>query len=594
MINDHATKVLDAYLDTEQLSVPHAVLIEGHWGSGKTYFLQNVYEPARRERMRTERRYHTPFLFVSLFGASSASDVEMRIYKAACPGEAVAGAIAGTITLGIGEFFRVKDAAKGTVDKLGKKAIRRLSEYVFVFDDLERVEKHAFGEVMGLINSFIAEHGRRVILVTDEKKLSASLDNGLWKEQNEKIIGRRAHIEADFESVIRGAVNDLANGPAKKFMSERISELFETAQISTVKDLRNLSWAIHNTAAFINCLAADPDIPEKHTASTMHLVLASTLWMRSDLIDAEAIEQLPGLTTTLAVHSFKDNPLEAHLEKAKKFADTFLSIPVDVPPVSYEFIQEFENSGVIDQEQVIFWVKSQFGFGSDYTEPTWRKIWYSYERPITETDAAIVTLKKELQERRYTKHGQILHAAGLAIQQQNLKDGRLTNDEDVVTFFKSYIDELADSRRLEMHDSSHLSHFQSYEGLGFAARETGEFREISNYMLTKSEEITKFELRAKAEAIIEEAEAGDLEALFKFVRLDNAQLSTKPVLIDIPANRIATLITRDAPNLDVGAKLLAYRYQAARCGDLLSQELPWARDVYTAAMEKLRDWEEPY
>ncbi len=61
-MNEHATKVLNAYLDADTLSVPH-VFIEGRWG-GKTYFLQNVYEPARIKRMNAAGRHHTPFLFV--------------------------------------------------------------------------------------------------------------------------------------------------------------------------------------------------------------------------------------------------------------------------------------------------------------------------------------------------------------------------------------------------------------------------------------------------------------------------------------------------------------------------------------------------
>lgn len=96
--------------------------------------------------MQAERRRHVPFLFVSVFGATSASDVEMRIYKTANPGEAIAGSLAGTFALGIGEFLRVKDTTKGVVDRLGKKAIKRLNEYVFVFDDLERLERAALGK----------------------------------------------------------------------------------------------------------------------------------------------------------------------------------------------------------------------------------------------------------------------------------------------------------------------------------------------------------------------------------------------------------------------------------------------------------------
>ncbi|MDO5895664.1 P-loop NTPase fold protein [Agrobacterium sp. Azo12] len=597
MINDHAAKVLDAYLDAEQLSVPHAVLIEGRWGSGKTYFLQNVYEPARKERMRTERRHHTPFLFVSLFGANSASDVEMRIYKAACPGEAVAGAIAGTIALGIGEFFRVKDAAKGTVDKLGKKAIRRLSDYVFVFDDLERIEKQAFGEVMGLINSFIAEHGRRVILVTDEKKLSASLDNGLWKEQNEKIIGRRAHIEADFESVIQNAINNLPDGLTKQLMSNQISDFLRVASAAKVENLRNLSWAMHNTIAFVNCLTTDQDIPEKHILSTMLVVLATTLWMRSGLLDADVLEKIPGLSRTLALRSFKrnkeDTPLDPVLETAKKFSDTFHFLSIDAPPVDYGLINGFENSGVLNPDKVKSWIKFELGIGEEHAEPSWRKLWYSFERPIAETEGAIATLQAELHERKYTEYGPILHSVGLAIQRQNLNDKRLTDGEDVVLFFKKYIDDIAEKGVLKNRTGEFLVFVESHAGMGFTSRETPEFEEICKYLDQKSQELQILELRDAVDAIVQEAENNHPQALMKLVDTDKV-FSVQPLLQSISSDRIATLMAQDAPALNVGAKMLAYRYHRARNGDELLQEIRWAREVYASVIKKLEGWDEPY
>jgi hypothetical protein len=594
-MNEHATKVLDAYLDADSFSVPHAILIEGRWGSGKTHFLQNVYEPARVERMKAGRLHHVPFLFVSLFGATSANDVEMRIYKTACPGEAIAGAIAGTIALGIGEFLRLKDTTKGTLDKLGKKAIKRLNDFVFVFDDLERVEKQAFGEVMGLVNSLIADHGRRVVLVTDEDKLKELVDGEIWKDQNEKIVGRRAHIEADFESVIRSSVRDLPNGPSKTLMTDKIVDLLEIARISKVENLRNLSWAMHNAAAFVDCLITDSDIPESHVEWTMGVVLATTLWMRSGLLDAKTLGRLPGLSTAPVARSIGGGNQSDPLKKAKDFSETFASLSVDAPPIDYGFIKVFEDSGVLDHASANLWIKSQFGFGKKYTEASWRKLWHSHERPIAETEQAIAELRDELVQRVYTEHGTILHAAGLAIRQSTADDRRLTENEDVVTFFKRYIDELADNNRLEKSKFDDFpAVFDSYGSLGLSSSETPEFQEILGYIRSKSQEAAASDLQIRAESVLSEAESGNLEALFKLVHTDDYELSTKPILMNIPVDRLAALMAQDVPALNAGSKLLAYRYHRARDGDPLLQEIQWARGVYAAAVEKLNQWKEPH
>lgn len=170
-MNQHAEQSIDAYLDAETLPVPHALLVEGAWGSGKTYYLAEIYQKRRANRLAHERKASAPLLIVSLFGATSAEEAQLRIYRSANPAEAAIGNLVGEVAKSVGEFFNVKDAAKSVVGKMGSLAATRLNDYVLVLDDLERIEPDAFGEIMGLVNKFVAENGRRVILVTDETKL---------------------------------------------------------------------------------------------------------------------------------------------------------------------------------------------------------------------------------------------------------------------------------------------------------------------------------------------------------------------------------------------------------------------------------------
>ncbi|QRM44618.1 P-loop NTPase fold protein [Rhizobium sp. BG4] len=599
-MNEHATRVLDAYLDVDKLAVPHAVLIEGSWGSGKTFFLQKIYEPDRIRRIQAEERNHVPFLFVSLFGVSSASEVEMRIYKTACPAEAVAGTIAGTIALGIGEFLRVKDATKSAVEKIGKKAIKRLNDFVFVFDDLERVEKEAFGEVMGLVNSLIAEHGRKVILVTDETKLTKLIDTGIWKDQNEKIVGRRATIEADLASVIENSIKGQPGGAAKLLIGEHRDALLEIAQASKVKNLRNLSWAMHNAFAFADCLLADGDISKHHdhVAKTVDIVVATTLWMRAGLLSSEALGRLPGLSMTLAARSIgrnKEEPMAPQLQQAKDFSDTFASLPIDAPPIDYAFIQGFEQSGVLDREELNAWIKSQFGFGKEYKEPSWRRLWQSHERSIAETEQAIEDLKEELARRAYARYGEILQAAGLVIRQADAGDHSLVGNVDIVEFFQGYIDDVVGEDRLEQRQLDRFStNFDSFGSLGFYSRETDEFQRILKYLVSKSQAAADENLQSRTEDILARAEAGDHDALFAFIRQDDYEFSTKPVLAKIPPERLVAFMAKDVPELNAGIKLLAYRYHYVGRNSPLFPEIEWARNVCTAVFAEIEKWPDPH
>lgn len=64
----------------------------------------------------------------------------------------------------------------------------------------------------------------------------------------------------------------------------------------------------------------------------------------------------------------------------------------------------------------------------------------------------------------------------------------------------------------------------SYGGLCISSHDTDEFRNILKYIRAKAQHVAAVELQAQAEAVLSEAEAGDLEALFKFVRSDDLEL----------------------------------------------------------------------
>lgn len=594
MTNENAMAVIDAYLEAEHLPVPHAILVEGPWGSGKTYFLEKIYEPHRQKLAREERLYKKPLLFVSLFGATSASEVEKRMHKAASPVEVAIGGATRTAVSGLGEVFKVKDAVNTTLDWIGKKAARRHTDYILVFDDLERAQASVIGEIMGLVNSLITTNKRRVILVGDEAKLLDIHETTTWKEQNEKIIGRRVRIEPDFESVIRTSISTIENEATKIFMTERFGTLAQLAKQSDVVNLRNLSWAVANGARFIRALLMDPEIPSDHVARTMCVVVATTLWYRSGKLDKMALFRLPNLSMALRLGTRK-----AHVETggedpepeaAERFSKTFAEFAVESPPLDYRLIVDFEANGVLEDEAFVAWTKAQFGFGHEHNEPSWRRLWRSYERPMAETDSAIEQLGDELSQGKYIERGQILHCAGLAIKLDKAGNKTLTGGEDIVPFFKAYIDSLFNQRTLQRQeiDPQPLG-YDAYGGLGFSSLNTAEFAEICSHLDKRQNDLRHFDRKERADAIVREAESGQLEALYKLNR-SNDEISRVPVLIDVDVERMAVLITRDVNSLNIGARLLAFRYHHAKHGEPLLSEITWAREVYETVLRKIAIW----
>lgn len=598
MTNETSAAVLDAYLESKKLPVPHAVLIDGPWGSGKTFFLENIYEPDRQNKARADRFYKPPFLIVSLFGATSAADVEKRIFDTAHPHQAALGRLIGWALKTVGEYFKVKDAAGVATDRVAASAIKRLGDHVFVFDDLERVEKNALGEVMGVINTFVTTYGRRVILVADETKLRELHEHVIWKEQNEKIVGRRVKIEPDIESVVRVSISGIPDQPVKDRLQDVQKEILELVKRSGVENLRHLSWAIDNAIRFARCLLADSEIPVDHVNRVVFVIIVTTLWYRANKLDRDALAKLKDLRVIQLANSLKggskDDNLDAATASALHFSRTFADLKVESPPLHYQFIADIEDRGILKDAEVLAWIKTQFGFGAGHAEPSWRQVWHSFERPMAATEAAIDNLASELADRVYTKREEILHSLGQALKLLEAGDTRLTGGADVVTFFKSYIDGLADGEKLVgEYFSQRTFEYGGSSGLGYSSKESPEFQEVAEHLRRRLAELRDKEQGQRAQVVICEAEAGAPSALYRLLD-DNDDISRKPALSGIGVERMATLLCRDIPYLNVGAGVLAMRYQRARCGDDLSAEIPWAREVYQAALTKIEEWSEPH
>ncbi|WP_018009300.1 hypothetical protein [Sinorhizobium medicae] len=164
----------------------------------------------------------------------------------------------------------------------------------------------------------------------------------------------------------------------------------------------------------------------------------------------------------------------------------------------------------------------------------------------------------------------------------------------MVSFFKSYIDDLVANGSLEADHIGHLPiEYESAAGLGFSSKDTPEFEEIYQYLTDKQADVEKVDLENRADEIVKEAEAGDLNALHK-LNMMNDDLSRNPVLLGIEVDRMANLIASDVPALNVGSRLLAYRYHHGKHGEPLMTEIPWARRVYEAVIAKVDQWPEPH
>ena len=170
-----------------------AFLIVGAWGSGKTYYLDNVVFKKLKE---SDKQYHC--IRVSLFGVKDTKEIPYRVFQA------YTDSTVKDKSKGIIKYDKIRDWAKGIYSSIPKlKEIVDLSplftqgnaayslvpkDTIICFDDIERAtETLDINEILGAVNELVENRHYKVILIANKEYIDNKLQT--QKQQTEKKEG---------------------------------------------------------------------------------------------------------------------------------------------------------------------------------------------------------------------------------------------------------------------------------------------------------------------------------------------------------------------------------------------------------------------
>lgn len=177
MIEQQITNEILRYIDDGLYQ--YAVLIDGEWGCGKTYYVKNALTEAIGKKYPDRE-----VKYISLYGMKSGEEICDAIalsaigkYLAIVPGHdtkffSFLTSIGGpAIKKLLGNFAEDLDIKNIAFDKAD------LSKSIFIFDDVERCEC-PINQVFGVINDLVEHRELKVILVANEKEISVQSESG--------------------------------------------------------------------------------------------------------------------------------------------------------------------------------------------------------------------------------------------------------------------------------------------------------------------------------------------------------------------------------------------------------------------------------
>lgn len=566
-----ALAYLDYYLDKAPYG-EGAVLVTGHWGSGKTRTIR-AYMRARDERLLAAEPLGDKHVYVSLYGASSIEDVLARIFAARHP-RIGAGPVRFIATMaGRALNGLTRNAAVGKTDGTSvRQYLLQLRNATLVVDDLERAEMSA-GVIMGYLNSFIEHEQVKAIIIAHEDEIQ-------WpgfKAQKEKLISRTLTISSSVSEAYDYFVSRMKSKEARTAANASKTEVLTTFENTGLPNLRSLRAALDDFDRLVGMAGNELKAADAALESVLTIMVALWTHIRSGQIQYDDLDDAPSLIYEVFMRSRFEKEPETE-GAAAKVLGRHPNLSWTDPVVPIKMLARMAASGALSPEDLNNAVRSHSLLNSFKTAPAWVRLWRWMELGIEDYHQVVDDLRSDLANRRITDPAIILHVFASSTSICRRDGDPLAGDPEVV--MRRYVDDLVAEGRLELfkgHPFDEFEELTSYGGFGFAGIGDDEVISFREFLAEKLNVETEKSRRGESSAVLEKIRGGEFRILQEGG--DDSYYRT-PILHHIDVSDFADIVLVDGALPRGISNALRSRYSGYRgLVHPLAQEGPWFLDL---------------
>lgn len=590
-MNDDVRDYLDHYFFSGE-ETDFAVMLNGPWGAGKTHFVKS-YFATHDARLKAEDQLNgSCYLYASLYGVRSASEITDQFFAQVNPLMAskparLLGAVAARVLNGV-----AGTEVSGGTDAIFKDLVTRVDDKILVFDDLERCAM-SLVDVMGFINAFVEHDGLKVIVVANEDDISEDQKDGYCRKK-EKLIGKTLRVSSDPKAVLDDIVSKLKITEVCQTIQREEAALLRMFVASGKPNFRSLRAVLFDYQRLVS--AADHRLKEAPRAmgALLLLMIAVGVEYRSGEL---SIADVTGLRDAMWRRYFPktggDVPLD--IAKANRLADTYPDVRWNdwiVPPALLAALLE---TGLVDVAALNeHLAKHPIVVGYDAV-PAWRLLWEWYELPRSQYALARTQFLDDLNARRLTHPGVILHAAGVVIDIAEFGDPLLGPKAEAVDYLKAYVEELRAAGALEAVRAVFEGWGGGYASLGYKSCKTPEFQEIKAAVRAATFGAFAERMRLDAPALLDRLTQGpaSFAALHEY-GVENGNYADAPILHHLDVDAFANIAVNDWKVNGELLAALALRYEGdCRRGEL-ADEHAWLDALHGKLLAVVAEAEPPH
>ena len=216
----------------------YAIMIDGDWGTGKTYFYKTDILPLVKD-------YHS--IYISLYGLETIQDIENELFKSISLKDqgllADGAAVSDEVRLGGSGY-----AVQALINRWKKESIVSGRPFVLCLDDLERWQGN-ISVCLSYINKLVEHENAKCILIGNISHFTGG-DQETFENAREKTIAHIYRLENKIDVVVDAAFSLISfqNEESRQFIyslvhknQKKLSNLLERIHF---KNIRTISEAI--------------------------------------------------------------------------------------------------------------------------------------------------------------------------------------------------------------------------------------------------------------------------------------------------------------------------------------------------------------
>lgn len=336
----------------KQNGTNYALVLNGTWGSGKTYFWKKYLMDEIKKISNTDNEKYEP-VYISLYGLASIMDIEKNLLLNLCLNKNKMKIFdnpkvvkwGSAVLSGLKDLeFMGMSAKSFNLTEIEIQDIISLNKIVFCFDDLER-SSIDISDVLGYINKLV-EHGEaKVIIIANEDEMK-NLET--YNKIKEKVIGRTLSYSPNHTEVVKLLIDTVENGECQKVLSEYKNLIEEVFLSSSTNNIRILKQTIMDFEMIYSKIQESyEDLNEQIIINVLYVTLAIGFEIRSGAKGNDILEGIKSkleYSNIMQLRKKEDVRWEYLTSLESKYASENRNL------IFFKFVEIFIRKGIFDIE----------------------------------------------------------------------------------------------------------------------------------------------------------------------------------------------------------------------------------------------------